>query len=135
MSKLRYELTTDKSLLMLTDSGEDVQLWNKALDELNDKIGKENMTWFKAPWLMTECYMYRRLREAMLLCICDVKFYDPFEEAKKETFNLSETTILGLITSFCPIGFENEEKDKLVKMDRLKLLLHVIINEIILNFF
>jgi damage-control phosphatase, subfamily III len=126
LSKLRYELQTDKQLTKINDSGEDAYLWNEALEQLESTVGLDNLTWFKAPWLMSECYMYRRIREAMLNCSTELKNYDPYEEAKIETYKQAETTIINLIKNVCPIDFEDEEKNNLVLREmRLKLLLEV----------
>ncbi len=84
MSQLRYELSTDKPFRLLKDNGEDVNIWNNHLESLKLNIGETNCSWFKAPWLFAECYMYRRIREVMLMCKTDMKNYDPFENAKIE---------------------------------------------------
>jgi hypothetical protein len=60
LSQLRYELTTDKPFKQFEDKGQDVDLWNSHLEKLKATIGEENCSWFKAPWLFSECYMYRR---------------------------------------------------------------------------
>lgn len=114
LSQLRYELTTDKPLKVITDEGEDAHLWNKALEELESRISKENATWFKAPWLFTECYMYRRIREAMLLCESKLKFYDVYEESKKDAYRSTEQTIISLIKGLCPLD-RNEIDTELLK--------------------
>jgi hypothetical protein len=93
----------------LIDSGSDLKQWNDAIEELELTIGEENCTWFKAPWLFTECYVYRRIREAMLLCTSEMKNYDPYENAKLETHETNVNSVFQLITSLCPLDFENEK--------------------------
>lgn len=68
LSKLRNELQTDKPVLPLTDGFPDAAQWNKYLEQQQARLGsEENTSWFKAPWLYVECYMYRRIHEALLL--------------------------------------------------------------------
>lgn len=76
ISKLRNELQTNKPLIPLKDSGPDTKVWNLSLAELTQNGGGEPK-WFVSPWLYVECYMYRRIQEAIAqwygfssLCIC-----------------------------------------------------------------
>jgi damage-control phosphatase, subfamily III len=85
-------------------------LWNKSLIDLKNEIGEENFTWFKAPWLYSECYLYRRIREAMMLSKSSLRFYDPFEQAKCDSYKQSLETIFDLIIGVCPLNFESVEK-------------------------
>ena len=50
LGELRYELCTDKPLRKILDEGEDTTLWNQAFDQLIERIGIDNCSWFKAPW-------------------------------------------------------------------------------------
>ncbi|KAI8998163.1 DUF89 domain-containing protein [Gaertneriomyces semiglobifer] len=59
LSKLTYEIQRDRKLLPLNDGDQDVALWNKLIQDLP----AESNTWFSAPWLFAECYLYRKLRE------------------------------------------------------------------------
>ena len=63
LSKLRYELMTNKPLIPFEVDAPDQEIWNKALEEEAVREGKDP-TWFDSPWLLVECYMYRRIREA-----------------------------------------------------------------------
>ncbi len=119
MSQLRYELTTDKLLRSLNDDGFDVQVWNNSLKELEEKIGNENFTWFKAPWLFTECYMYRRIREASLLCKTKVRDYDVYVESKREAYDSTEKTIISLFSGLC--GLNSDEGDLKAKHENILL--------------
>ena len=47
MAQLRYELVTDKQLRKMDDSGNDLEQWNKSIEELEATIGADNCTWFK----------------------------------------------------------------------------------------
>jgi damage-control phosphatase, subfamily III len=84
-------------------------MWNKSLLDLKNEIGEENFAWFKAPWLYSECYLYRRIRESMMLSQSLLKFYDPFEQAKYDSYKQSLETIFDLIIGVCPLNFESEE--------------------------
>ncbi len=68
LSKMRNELQTDKPILALTDGLQDTESWNQYLLEHQRLQGdKESVSWFKSPWLYVECYMYRRIQEALWL--------------------------------------------------------------------
>ena len=63
ISKLRYELETDKPIERLMSEADDIELWNNELQRqiaLNGEIGP---TWFSADWLYVECYMYRAIQD------------------------------------------------------------------------
>ncbi|KAF4519307.1 hypothetical protein B566_EDAN005246, partial [Ephemera danica] len=57
-SRLRNELQTNKLMVPLTSDGPDVKLWNSFLQETEGEP-----RWFHSPWLLAECYMYRRIRQ------------------------------------------------------------------------
>ena len=59
-SRLRYELMTNKPLAKLEDQWEDVNLWNSTLEAHIKEHGVEP-TYFDAPMLYTECYVYRAI--------------------------------------------------------------------------
>lgn len=65
---MRNELLTDKPLLELTDSLQDTESWNQYLQRQQKQQGdQDSVSWFKSPWLYVECYMYRRVQEALWL--------------------------------------------------------------------
>lgn len=66
LSKLRNELQTDKLLIALNDNLPDTALWNQYL-EYQQNLSYGPPSWFKSPWLYIECYMYRRIHEALVL--------------------------------------------------------------------
>ncbi|RXN26590.1 Type 4 protein-arginine methyltransferase [Labeo rohita] len=68
LSKLRNELQTDKPVLALIDNAEDTQTWNEYMQRQQDLMedGKP-VSWFKSPWLYVECYMYRKIQEALYM--------------------------------------------------------------------
>jgi hypothetical protein len=111
----------------VTDSGEDAQLWNGALEEMEKDIGLENCTWFRGPWLFAECYMYRRVREAMLLCKTDMKHCDPYENSKLETHEKNANTVFQLIAALCPLNLEEEKTNVEVLKRRYVIAMEVFI--------
>ena len=130
LSQLRYELVTDKPFRKLTDDDDDdhnsASMWNEAIDELESRIGSSNMTWYKAPWLFVECYMYRRIREALMLCRTNLKYLDPYEWSKNETHESNAPSVFQLIKSVCPLNFEQEEKsDSNILKRRYQIIMEV----------
>lgn len=109
LSCLRYELQTDKPYKLLLDQGEDVEIWNNTIKELQATLGEDNCTWFKGPWLFGECYLYRRIREAMLSCKTDMKNYDPFEKSKLESCLAAQQSVSKLIRG---LSLLEEHKDE-----------------------
>lgn len=61
ISKLKYEIQTNKPLRHLISDASDVKFYNHYLNKLSNEDG--HTTYFHTIWLVAECYMYRRLRE------------------------------------------------------------------------
>ncbi|XP_061126257.1 damage-control phosphatase ARMT1 [Syngnathus typhle] len=100
LSKLRNELQTDKPILALTDGLEDTDSWNRYLQRQQWPHGNQELvSWFKSPWLYVECYMYRRIREALWLNP-PISGYDVFKEGKTQSFFESQQAIVALCTFF-----------------------------------
>jgi hypothetical protein len=94
LSKLKYEIQTNKSLRKIVSKSSDVKFYN---DYINAQMGVEgNVTFFSAIWLLSECYMYRRIREAFELTN-KLKDYDPFVKQKRDSYfqALPLITVLG----------------------------------------
>jgi len=70
LSQLKNEMQTDKKLIDLAADGiGDEAEWNKCLDadrQLQKQEGAES-SWFVSPWLLIECYFYRRINSAIRL--------------------------------------------------------------------
>ncbi|XP_066467396.1 damage-control phosphatase ARMT1 [Tiliqua scincoides] len=96
LSKLRNELQTDKPLIALNDNLFDTTLWNQHL-EYHQSISNEPPSWFQSPWLYTECYMYRRIHEALVLNP-PISDFDVFKEEKINGFFESQQAIIVLST-------------------------------------
>lgn len=69
-----------------------VETYNKELEKLSAE-GKG--TWFTAPWLYAECYLYRLLR-SYFTSTKYWKDYDPFRAQKEGTFQASGTAIYSM---------------------------------------
>ncbi|XP_059483275.1 damage-control phosphatase ARMT1-like [Neocloeon triangulifer] len=84
-SKLRNELQTNKPLLPIA-IGADANLWNSCIQDCR---------WFDSPWLLVECYLYRRMRDNIAQSPSLVDF-DQFLEQKKSGFVASVPAMRGL---------------------------------------
>ncbi|KAK9411674.1 protein-glutamate O-methyltransferase [Crotalus adamanteus] len=96
LSKLRNELQTDKPLIALNDNLPDTHLWNQYL-EYHKNVSNEPPSWFQSPWLYTECYMYRRIHEAIIQSP-PISNYDVFKEEKNHAFFESQQAMIVLST-------------------------------------
>ncbi|XP_053238167.1 damage-control phosphatase ARMT1-like isoform X13 [Podarcis raffonei] len=96
LTKLRDELQADKPLTALNDSLPDTTLWNQCL-EYHQKLSDGPPSWFQSPWLYTECYMYRRIHEA-LAQNPPISDYDVFKKEKDHGFFESQEAIIVLST-------------------------------------
>ncbi|KAL3874311.1 hypothetical protein ACJMK2_037343 [Sinanodonta woodiana] len=111
ISKLRNELQTDKSILTLEDDRSDVTTWNKYLEEQTTLHGYPP-SWFKSAWLYVECYMYRRVQEAVEKCNV-LKSLDVFEEQKQKAFLNSQGAILILLNYSMKVIKDLEKEEEL----------------------
>ncbi|EMD35051.1 hypothetical protein CERSUDRAFT_116552 [Gelatoporia subvermispora B] len=96
ISKLKYEMARDRALEPIPDDGEAmVEEYNTELARLAQQ-GKH--TWFQAPWLFAECYLYRLLR-SYFTQTKQWRTYDPFLSQKQDTFQKSSKAIFQLATT------------------------------------
>ncbi|EIM84187.1 DUF89 domain-containing protein [Stereum hirsutum FP-91666 SS1] len=115
LSKLKYEMGRDRPLEAVPDDGEPlVKVYNDELEKLSSQ-GKG--TWFTAPWLYAECYLYRFLR-AYFSRTKYWRTFDPFRGQKESTFQASGTAIYQLATTMHELEAEKSalisDPDKLV---------------------
>jgi len=95
ISKLKYEIARDHILKPIPADGEpSVELYN---DELSQLAKKKSNTWFTAPWLYAEGYLYRLLR-SYFVQTQHWSSRDPFYEQKMKTFQHSATSIFKIST-------------------------------------
>ncbi|XP_060808011.1 damage-control phosphatase ARMT1 [Amyelois transitella] len=79
VTKLKNDLVTNKSYDPLTVDTEEAKKWNNWISSQN------NSKYFTNIYLFTECYVYRKIREACELNVHLLGF-DPFEEQKHQAF-------------------------------------------------
>ena len=65
LSKLRYEMQTDKPIVALEDDTGNAGVWNSYLQTQAER--EERPSWFSSAWLWVECYMYRRVLQSLNL--------------------------------------------------------------------
>ncbi|KAJ2915869.1 hypothetical protein MD484_g4554, partial [Candolleomyces efflorescens] len=108
ISKLKYEMARDRALEPIPEDGEpNREVYNKELEEL--ALDNRN-TWFTAPWLYAECYLYRLLWSFFAVTQHWNK-YDPFRLSKVKTFKHSGASILKIATTLHEL---EKSKDELI---------------------
>jgi uncharacterized protein with ATP-grasp and redox domains len=113
---LRYELQHDRKLVHIRDDGDaDVAVWNRMLDAYFP-----DATWFNATWLFVECYMYRRIREAIQRAP-SWRGFDPFTESKTSAFKDAAKGVADLALRF------GESAPKDLKPEAARLLFHELV--------
>lgn len=65
LSKLRNCIQTDKPMYMVTDGGEDEDIWNRVLKEETESRQGVPPSAFTTSWLYLECFMYRCIMEGI----------------------------------------------------------------------
>lgn len=80
----------------------------------------------KAPWLFVECYVYRRIREALLASISEMREYDAFEISKEETHEKNEKSVFQMIQNICPLYMQSENVDINSLQNEFKTIIEVI---------
>lgn len=93
ISKLKYELQTDKKMTQLPGNESDQFEWNKLLDEIIP-----NNSYFSAVWLYSECYIYRRLK-SIFEETHSLKDFDYFEHLKQLELSKSMSSISRVVKS------------------------------------
>lgn len=96
ITRLRKDVETNKELTCLDKLSsealpveleyfnDDIELWNKSLEANKLDNGTSMPRWFESPWLLVECYMYRKIKEAALNTM-HLKMFDPFVEQKQSS--------------------------------------------------
>jgi len=86
LSKLRYEMQTDKPITDILDNTGNAAVWNEYIE--NVKISEERPSWFTSAWLWVECYMYRRmLQSSNMSGSQQLRVFDFFRHQKEEGFH------------------------------------------------
>ena len=84
LSQLRNEIQTNKMLVPIVTPQFDIDLWNNnsaLLYEPSREVNETEPQWFESPWLLTECYFYRRVHEAVQQSSI-LNYFDVFEAQK-----------------------------------------------------
>ncbi|CAL1697861.1 unnamed protein product [Somion occarium] len=106
IGKLKYEMARDRPLEPIPDDGEAfIDVYNAELKRLEQD---KNHTWFTAPWLFAECYLYRLLRSYF----CQTTHwctFDPFSFQKEETFRSSGKAIYQLAKMMHELQVDKQE--------------------------
>ncbi|KAF2417245.1 putative UPF0364 protein [Tothia fuscella] len=107
LARLKYELQHDRQLTPLPDDGlPDIAGYNKELSQLGE------LKWFNAPWLFSECYMYRRIQTLFRLSTY-WKNHDIFSKQKMATFRSSRFAVLELAAQYRNLVTELENNSTL----------------------
>jgi len=86
LSKLRYEMQTNKPIVDLVDGVGNASAWNTYLKE--QKKTESNPAWFSSAWMWVECYMYRRIAQAINLTgVSQLQGLDFFRQQKEEGYH------------------------------------------------
>ncbi|KAF2151136.1 DUF89 domain-containing protein [Myriangium duriaei CBS 260.36] len=97
LAALKYELQHNRTLSPLPDDGRpDIAGYNAEL------AARSPLNWFDAPWLFSECYLYRRMASIFLLST-HWKSYDYFSAIKTSTFRSSRAAVLELAAKYTSI--------------------------------
>lgn len=119
LSQLKNEMQTNKPLLLLpalhpTPLHDDTELWNACIGSYcNDASLNSNRScssssstdsldgssvqprWFTAPWLLVECYMYKRIHHSLQATFC-LRDLDPFVKEKWSSLQQSRDAVVRL---------------------------------------
>ncbi|CEH14179.1 Uncharacterized conserved protein [Ceraceosorus bombacis] len=88
LSKLKHDMGRDRPLeaIGLSESDE------SGTAEFDEVVKQKGWTWFNAPWLFAECYLYRLIR-SFFATSQHWKYYDPFAAQKISAFRSSGKAI------------------------------------------
>ncbi|KAH6584257.1 hypothetical protein BASA61_007568 [Batrachochytrium salamandrivorans] len=128
ISELKYSMVRDRPLVPIsalalsdgtdingTEWAAEVELWNSAIAEV---VPESDRSWFNAPWLLVECYMYRMLRQI----ITDRnawRDFDIFQEDKKASLAGSIQSVLKLssVLGNKTVGVDHDTIQELLQSD------------------
>jgi len=95
LSKLRYEMQTSKPIVDLVDGVGNADVWNDYLKD--QKMNEKNPSWFSSAWLWVECYMYRRITQALNITgVEQLKGLDYFRQQKEDGYHGSLPSMVQL---------------------------------------
>ncbi|XP_057672468.1 damage-control phosphatase ARMT1-like [Diorhabda carinulata] len=120
ISELKYEIQTNKSLKPLTTDAKDVKIYNDYIYKQTAAEG--HTTHFHTIWLLTECYMYRRIKQ-MFETKTIIKDYDYFLHQKQEAYTVA-LPIIKTLAEFIVKILTNQnppEKNEFVQLLKVNL--------------
>ncbi|KAK9476450.1 hypothetical protein V1514DRAFT_354302 [Lipomyces japonicus] len=110
---VKHEIEHDRQLVPLEDDGlDDIALYNAELERQGP------MTWLNAPWLYSECYLYRKLY-SFTVTTKHWKDYDFFGRQKLDAFQSSEVAVAELALRYKALSGQLHEN---ITQEQLKLL-------------
>ncbi|XP_072397023.1 damage-control phosphatase ARMT1-like [Diabrotica undecimpunctata] len=83
ISEFKYEVQTNKPLKLLIGNAPDVNIYNEYIKK--QSVAEGHTTHFHTIWLLTECYMYRRIKQ-IFETKPHLKDYDYFEHQKQDAY-------------------------------------------------
>ncbi|EDW61091.1 damage-control phosphatase ARMT1 isoform X1 [Drosophila virilis] len=92
ISRLKYELQTDKPFQKFTGDEIDRESWNSFISHLPN----DGRTFYQACWMHTQCYMYRKLYSFVENSIF-IKQFDYFGKIKEHALISCQEDILSLV--------------------------------------
>jgi len=113
ISRLKYEMGRNYIMEPFSSDGEPAEMYNSELQRLAEDAKN---TWFTAPWLFAECYLYRLLR-SYFVQTTQWSSFDPFASQKAETFQQSGKAIYQIAMTM----HELQEEHAKLKSDSAKL--------------
>ena len=116
ISKLRYEMLTDKPMVPISN-GPDVDQWNTVFQVYEKELEGAEPSWFSVSWLFAECYMYRKIADVIKSrlnsthrlscyhfvikkissCSSHLKDIDPFDSQKEKSYQAALSHITSLV--------------------------------------
>ncbi|VEN50039.1 unnamed protein product [Callosobruchus maculatus] len=118
LSEFKYEVQTNQPLKPLTSIAPDAAIYNEYIAEQANIEGPP--THFHAIWLLTECYMYRRIAQIFENTAL-LKEYDLFRASKEESFTSSIQLIRKMAKHLTNLLAEASEPSKEEFVALLKL--------------
>ncbi|XP_035785651.1 damage-control phosphatase ARMT1-like isoform X1 [Anopheles albimanus] len=119
ISKLKYELQTDKDFKCIRSAVGDETLWNSFIQGL----GEEN-TYYSACWLYAETYMYRRLNN-IFENTTTLQKLDYFQQQKHKALTNSYDAMVAVVRSIDAFNETNQSRDEIGEFFRKLLKLNL----------
>lgn len=111
VAALKHDMSRDRPLEPIRVIGGEDADHGPSTELFDTTIDKEKWTWFTAPWLFCECYLYRLLRSFFARSE-HWKQYDPFSKTKLDTFKSSGTAISALAVTIEELVAKSLSSDK-----------------------